>query len=130
MGVPRRRRAGGSTGLREMRLGGPRPLEAESGDDFGSASSWFSGNPICFEFRHGSMGRIGAPRAVPIFVEPVRQKNPRLDNRDRELPLLRAQTKNAAHTSKGCPNGRERSNALAFAVLRPAAVQCARDAHA
>ena len=43
----------------------PRPLEAESGDDFGSASSWFSGNPICFEFRHGSMGRIGAPRASP-----------------------------------------------------------------
>ena len=82
MGVPRRRRAGGSTGLREMRLGGPRPLEAESGDGFGSASSWFSGNPICFEFRHGSMGRIGAPRAVPIFVEPVRQKNPRLDNRE------------------------------------------------
>ena len=53
------------------------------------------------------MGRIGAPRAVPIFVEPVRQKNPRLVNRE-----LASQTKNAAHTSKGAApmavNGRMR----------------------
>ena len=108
MGVPRRRRAGGSTGLREMRLGGVPGRWRRSLGAALAAPPWFprGREPDTFECRRDSMGRIGAPRAASIFVEPVRQKTPRLHNRE-----LASQTY-AAPKSKAQPsmavNGRMR----------------------